>query len=186
MQYAQLVIVMENRKIAEQNEAFSVKLYNLLQKFQTTCWSSLKTLLVSLNHNNWRSNIEQVFENPPGASFSGPRGAYSFVSLGKRDKLSAKSKLCSNPSVISFWSSWTVFMSTGKYNYFTSFFWSFEIDIACFVHKCVNDNNKKKIPMICLTWCPVWCSLQSSPIQRFRAHESCHIKVFQFNFLTSV
>lgn len=82
MQYAQLVIVMENRKNAEQNEAFSVKLYNLLRSFTDLLkLLSLKTLLVSLNHNNWRSNIEQVFENPPGASFSGPQGVYSFVSL---------------------------------------------------------------------------------------------------------
>lgn len=62
MQYAQLVIVMENRKNAEQNEAFSVKLYNLLQSLTDLLkLLSLKTLQVSMNHYNWRSNIEQVF-----------------------------------------------------------------------------------------------------------------------------
>lgn len=42
----------------------------------------------------------------------------------------------------------------GKYNSFT-FFWSFEIDIACFVHKCVNDNKKNPNDLLKLASCVI-------------------------------
>lgn len=73
--HAQLVIVMENGEDAEQNGAFSIIPQNLLQSFADFLKVlSSKPLQVSLNHYNWRSNIEQDFKIPPGISLSGPQG----------------------------------------------------------------------------------------------------------------